>query len=251
MSIRGKIQSLLFRVLPGARPVPRAESNTLFCKAAWFMVGNRTQGDFIEFGVFRGASIVDAYFTFEDVFRVSLEGALVELGHHTADDVAALRETWRGMRFFAFDSFQGLPKPEGVDEGAPLFQEGKYATSQAAFRAGVRQAGVPDERVVEVPGWFEDSCTPATRERLGLQKAAVVHVDCDLYSSALTALHFVTPLLQEGTLLVFDDWYFFSADPHKGEQRAFREWAETLPQWGFVEYHKEGPFRMSFIVTRR
>ncbi|MGH9471088.1 MAG: hypothetical protein ACRD1N_12200, partial [Terriglobia bacterium] len=49
----------------------------------------------------------------------------------------------------------------------------------------------------------------------------------------------------------FDDWYCFRGNPDLGEQRAFREWAQSKPEWYFTEYQKEGPSRNSFIVSRK
>jgi hypothetical protein len=59
----------------------------------------------------------------------------------------------------------------------------------------------------------------------------------------------VAPLLQDGTVLIFDDWYSFAGSPFLGEQRAFREWRATVPGFVFSEYHKEGHGRNSFIAS--
>jgi O-methyltransferase len=73
-----------------------------------------------------------------------------------------------------------------------------------------------------------------------MKKAAIIHVDCDLYASAKIALEFVKPLLVDGTVIIFDDWYCFRGKSEFGEQCAFNEWITTLPDWSFTEYQKEG-----------
>lgn len=83
-----------------------------------------------------------------------------------------------------------------------------------------------------------------------MKAAAALHIDCDLYESTEVALSFVGPLLVDGTILIFDDWYCFKGNPDLGEQRAFKEWAEGQKKWRFTEYHKEGPWRNSFIANR-
>ncbi|WP_044252706.1 hypothetical protein [Isosphaera pallida] len=78
----------------------------------------------------------------------------------------------------------------------------------------------------------------------------MIDVDCDLYSSAKVVLEFITPLMVDGTILIFDDWYCFRGHPQRGERAAFAEWSAGLPHWVFKEYQKEGSWRMSFIANR-
>jgi hypothetical protein len=227
---------------------PNAARDSLVAKAAWFVVGNQMKGDYLEFGVFRGATFIRAYHTIKEVYAVASGDDMVGAGHTTPGEAEWLRAQWRQMRFFAFDSFRGLPDEVGT--GAPAFVAGKYSCGEEEFRANLRRAQVPVDRVETVPGWYADSLTAETRERHGGRPAAIVFVDCDLYSSTTSVLEYVTPLLQEGTVLVFDDWYHYRGDPGSGEQRAAGEWAQRTLRWKLVEYHKEGAFRNSFIVVK-
>ena len=34
------------------------------------------------------------------------------------------------MRFYAFDSYEGIPKPTGIDAIIPVFEEGTYACTE-------------------------------------------------------------------------------------------------------------------------
>jgi len=79
----------------------------------------------------------------------------------------------------------------------------------------------------------------------------MIHIDCDLYESAKTVLSFITPIVQEGTIIMFDDWYQFRGNPDKGEQRAFREWLYDNPHLNSVEYVKQPPWANSFIISHR
>jgi O-methyltransferase len=116
------------------------------------------------------------------------------------------------MRFIAFDSFEGFPELQGIDKDTRDFSRGQYAAGMDE----VRQNLVRD-RVVFVPGWFDQACTPATREKHNIRKAAVIWVDYDLYHSMKRVLNFVMPMLQDGTVIVFDDWYSFRGNPRRGE----------------------------------
>lgn len=140
-------------------------------------------------------------------------GHIVEFGVYQGRSVRTLRdELWmsrlwdprqRGKRIYACDSFRGLP---GSYENLPA---GNFATRVP------RLAGV---RIVE--GFFEDSLTPELAREIG--RVSLAHFDADLHSSTACALDWVTPLLQPGSLLLFDE--FLGEDP--AEERAFLEWSQ-------------------------
>jgi Methyltransferase domain len=138
-------------------------------------------GNIVEFGVFEGAST--------RVIRDELWRA------------ALWEPRQRRKRIFACDSFRGLPGR--YERLAP----GTYATS------------VPVLRGVEiVNGFFEDTLTESLARRVG--RISFAHFDADLYSSTRCALEWITPLVQPGTVLLFDE--FCGEDP--AEERAFVEW---------------------------
>lgn len=75
-------------------------------------------------------------------------------------------------------------------------------------------------------------------------------MDCDLYLSTVPVLEFVKDLLQKGTVIIFDDWNCFWADPDKGERRAWREFCERYPELGFEELVQTG-MQKAFVFTGR
>ena len=90
---------------------------------------------------------------------------------------------------------------------------------------------VPLNRVDLVPGWFEESLTDETLNRLGLERAAVVMVDCVISSSTRVALEFCTPLVRDRTIVFFDDWATVGlADRGLGERAAFEAWLAEHPE---------------------
>ena len=106
-------------------------------------------------------------------------------------------------------------------------------------------------KVVTVAGFFEDTCTLETARGRGIDNVGIVHIDSDLYASAKVALDFVTPLIRHHAVIIFDEWFHYFSHPNYGEQRAFREWREENPDWHVVEFQREGPYRMSFIINRK
>jgi O-methyltransferase len=226
---------------------PANSDNTIISKAANIIAPEKVEGDYLEFGVFAGASFIRSYHMIKDVFKAHQK---LHAGR-TEDDAAEIKRIWDNMRFFAFDSFQGLPEPNGVDKETNSFATGKYTCTENSFHENLVKAGVPLCKVVIIAGWFEETCTEETIKKFAMKKASIIHVDCDLYASARTALEFVKPLLTDGTIIIFDDWYCFRGNPNLGEQRAFNEWKATMTDWIFTEYQKEGPWRNSFIASKR
>lgn len=194
---------------------------------------NELEGDYLEFGTYVGSSFISAYYA---IFNAYIWGS----------ERWNIRKTEVG--YYAFDSFEGLPVITGVDKNGP-FNKGDYTCSQEQFLRNLRAANVDLEKVTSIKGWYENTLTNELKSRLNIKKARIVHIDCDLYGSTKLALDFVTSLIQEGTIIVFDDWFQFRGNPQRGEQKAFYEWLENNPQLQAIEYMKEFPFRNSFIIT--
>jgi len=111
----------------------------------------------------------------------------------------------RGNRLFAFDSFEGIPEPWLV-----------YPAGH--WKAKVYAPNRPD--VVVVPGLFDVSLAPEVIQEVG--PVGMAHVDCDLYASTRVVLERIGPLLQPGSILVFDEFYsYFGWRDH--EYKAFME----------------------------
>jgi hypothetical protein len=160
-------------------------------------------GGYYEFGLYRG-----------ETFRFAFRAAEV------------LELDW--MRFYGFDSFEGLPKPEGIDAGAE-FHSGDYKCKRPEVEGFLGKCGVDMSRVDLIEGFYSESLRPELVDELNMQPVSLVLIDCDLYISASQALRFLGPLLQEGSILMFDDWGNFGASDERGERRAFREFLEENP----------------------
>jgi O-methyltransferase len=161
------------------------------------------EGDYLEFGVFTGSSLCHA---------VRCVRALLPLN-------ARLQQT----RFFGFDSFSGFGElPD--DEKHPFFQDANFTTSLERVQRRVgRVAGGFDYQLV--PGFFEDSLK-AGAAHYGIEKARVIFIDSDTYSSAREALTFCLPTIQQGTFLVLDDYYSYRGARQRGIAGAFTEFLE-------------------------
>jgi macrocin-O-methyltransferase TylF-like protien len=166
--------------------------------------------------------------------------------NHSRGQHQGLREC---PRFFAFDSFSGLP--EGPAARYADYAPGAYSCTQNQFTQNIVELGVRLNDVVVVPGFYDKTLTSQTKELHRLQQAAIIMIDCDLYESTLPVLEFVTDRVGQGTILIFHDWFRFRGSPKCGEQRACREWLERNPHLELIEFWREGPQAVSFLVNLR
>jgi hypothetical protein len=182
-------------------------------------------GDYYEFGLFRGGAFAAA----QDVCR--------ELG-------------LRVPRFWGFDSFQGLPPVEGVDETDDLFYEGQYAASKEEVERNLSRRGVDWDRTTLIEGFFSESLTEETKRRHHFRRVGVALVDCDLYSSTVEVLDWLAGYLDEGSILLFDDWDSFGGRSDLGQKKAFGDFLDAHPELRAedlltYEYHGRG-----FVLRR-
>jgi predicted O-methyltransferase YrrM len=229
--VRGPVRERLKARAQRNRPqdlVPAADLQRCFSDALALLrekAGSTDVGDYLEFGVYYGSS------------TLSMWRALTEGG-------------FDGVRLFGFDSFEGLPESAAHEDGGE-WAPGQFAMSERRTRRRLMEEGVDPSRLHLVPGWFDDTATDATARRLGIERAGVVLVDCDLYSSTRTALAFVHPRLSRHTVLLFDDWT--TSDLHEkdmGEKRAFEEWLEEHPELEASPLPDYGRNSRVFLVER-
>jgi hypothetical protein len=187
-------------------------------------------GDYLEFGVFRGDSLI------------CME--------------RARREAGLSFRLFGFDSFAGLPELAPEDQG---WTSGSFRSNYGSTRRRLTKNGIDWSRTVLVKGWYDETLTPELRGQHKLVKASTIMIDCDLYSSTKTALEFSAPLIRDEAIIFFDDWDGGSglAERGEGEARAFREFLAEHQEFVATEFdsyhHTEtdpAPVAMVFSVRR-
>lgn len=235
--IKSRLKRAL-KVLMNMEPLPNLLSRWSLLRDAKWQILNKIMrslrswklppGDYLEFGVYRGLSFLHAY----------------ELAKKNQLDF---------MRFYAFDSFEGLPADiDAAEKKYNHFYEGQYACSEEEFRGILAKAGVDLNwgRVTIVPGFYDQILTDELKKRLPIKRASVVWIDCDLYESTVPVLDFVTDYITTGSFLVFDDWFSFGADPSAGEMRATNEWLAQNSNITLVEYHKFHTGGISFLVQK-
>lgn len=164
----------------------------------------KIDGDYYEFGLFRGGSFLAA-------------------------GQAAAEMKLAKMNFYGFDSFEGLPAATNIDAGDPRFFEGQFACSREDVERNLDARGMDMSRVTLVEGFYEDSLTPELHAAHPFRPASVALLDCDYYTSTIVAMKWLDRYLQPGTILLFDDWFSYGDDEELGQQKAMTEWLATRP----------------------
>lgn len=120
-------------------------------------------------------------------------GMIAEFGVYQGGMTKHIRKLRPQSDYHAFDSWHGVP---GV---AP------FAIAPNSFDLGGKVPPLPPGVVVH-SGLFEDTVPEFVR---GARPIAFAFIDCDLYTGVSCVLQNIEPLLLEGAVVVFDDFYNF------------------------------------------
>ncbi|ADE16275.1 methyltransferase [Nitrosococcus halophilus Nc 4] len=193
----------------------------MIAQAFEFKKINKVEGDYFEFGLWRGKTFLYA---------------------HTMKRRYGLKDTFlRG-----FDSFKGLPPHRNTADN--IWHEGQFAFSEAELRKTLKSKGVREGEFELVKGFYNQSLNEELDRRLQGVKAAIVYIDCDLYESTCTVLQWVKKYLVNGSIVCFDDYYNNRGATDQGEARALQEFIEANPDIRFISYFDYSPLGKSFIV---
>ena len=138
----------------------------------------------------------------------------VEFGVYSGYSLGIIAEH---MPVIGFDSFEGLPEDWRPGFPKETFGIGVNPEDGRSIQ-DVLMMG-PNRMIVS--GWFEDTVPKVPFPHLSL-----VHIDCDLYSSTVTALNGVLPYIHAGTVIVFDEYHGYPGwQDH--ESKAWHEFCAT------------------------
>jgi O-methyltransferase len=209
----------------------------MFGRALRFIDYEMIPGDIVEFGVYTGRSLV-LLAHYHEAFKDTIHGHLTPR-----------------RQVIGLDSFHGLQK-----NSHQRWAEGVFRFNQSYHPTIPMGEAVTPERVV---GFFAECALPVPLIISGYysdvsdefdsatDRVALVHIDCDLYESTLQALNMVRHKIQDGTIVLFDDWFNFRGSRNEGEQKAFGEFLDCNPQLEAIPYHPYVTFGNSFILKMR
>lgn len=173
----------------------------------------------------------------------------------------SMRDIFNLSNIHLFDSFDGLPD-YGSQVDVTSYEIGgrKIWTDKMRFpdsfltqfgnahEVHIRQKLgeiIRIERVFIHKGFYSE-----TLQRPLNIKASIVHIDCDLYQSTCEVLWglYRQKVLQDGCVLLFDDWNCNRANPNYGERRAFQEFLQGQKEFTASSWYSYGYNGMAFIL---
>ena len=216
--------------------------------AANYIYTQGIEGDYLEFGCFKGESFINAY---KNIKIAEKDWTSIKRASKAYSKKKNLNEYSKknyNRRFFAFDSFEGLPEAKGIDQNHNLFKKGRYDCSKESFINNLQKSNIDLNEVIIIKGFYEKSLINNVKVNYDLKKAAIIMIDCDYYESTKYVLNFITNLIQTGSIIIFDDWFNYKGDPLKGEQLACKEWLNKNNNINLIPYKEYGLTQKIFIV---
>jgi len=187
-----------------------------------FISDNKIVGDYHEFGCHRCRT-----------FRMSM----LEAARHLLDD----------MKFYAYDSFEGLPDSNPEHGFGERWKAGSLATSTEEFKDLIQSSDFSLENVILHKGFYDEILPKLALEKPVGRKAAFICIDCDLYEIAKPVFTYIEDIIQDGTILYIDDFFVgYNGSPRKGVSRALSEWLVSS-SWNVIDYRGVGWAGKSFI----
>jgi len=197
-------------------------------KAMLITAQDDTRGCYLEFGVFTGSS-------FNYAMKVNKQ--LEKLGYKNMD-----------CEFVGFDSFKGFGEIKKKDEH-PNYKDHVFSVNEKKVLKNIEKCA-KGQKMRIVKGFYQDTIKNKTAPDLKIDKARVVMIDCDLKEPARLALEFIKPAIQEGTIILFDDYAFFKGNESKGEHGAFNDFKKKYPEILFREIFDYGYGSKVFIAYK-
>ena len=246
MNLKRKIKQLIdpltTRLLPSWVKFHQNRNDRIgaLYKAWGHVINSNMRGAYYEFGIYKGSSFRESFLTYQQY-----------VGWMNSQSNSS--EMWRQKikwdfdhHFYAFDTFEGMPENLENNE---IFAKGSFLGSFENVKLEGEKIGMYEgDSIKYFKGLFSEVSKQNATNIADLQTAAIVNIDSDLYMSACDALEIVKPKLQQGAILMMDDWNCFRADNNQGERRALREFLEKNSHIETEKYFSYSFTGQSFIV---
>ena len=128
-----------------------------------------------------------------------------------------------------------------------IFNKGDYSCSKDQLIKNLKSHKCNINRFEFVDGFFAESL--ANIDFHSMSKASIVHIDVDLYSSCSDIMKYLSRFIQDGTIIIFDDYYCYKGNPRYGVQAAFNEWLVENQEWSSQSYFTYGWSGACFILS--
>ena len=158
--------------------------------------------------------------------NLSKAGCVLEFGVFKGGTIRYMANRLRTRQFFGFDSFEGLPE-----------NWAGFSMDTDSFNVNKKLPKVP-KNVDLVVGWYNDTLPIWVKEH-GDIEIALVHIDCDIYSSTKKIFDTLGNKLSAGTFILFDEFFNYPGwQLH--EAKAFEEFCVNQnKKYRFVGYSRQ------------
>ncbi len=201
---------------------------TAIKKAMFLNYHDNTIGDYLEFGVFTGSSFN---------FAMKINKKMEKVFKRTIE-----------TQFIGFDSFDGFGEIKQIDEN-PNFKSTFFKINKKKVFKNIKNNS-KKQKYQLIEGFYQQTIKNKNAKDYGINKARIIMIDCDLKESTTLALNFAKTLLQEGTIIIFDDLNFFKGNENKGEFGAFEDFKDQNPNIKFRRIFDYGYSGRAFVVTK-
>jgi hypothetical protein len=193
-----------------------------FARAFNFVQFNKINGDYIEFGVASGNTL-----------KMAMVNAKIR----------GLNE----MTFYGVDTFEGFPETEGPERNFISYTTivGSRKFSKEYIQ---KKLGNFKQNLILVKVNMEGQEKLKLSEIVYNTKFAIAHFDMDFHLPTLAALEIVRNNLCKGSILLFDNYFFFSANLKMGEQKALNDFLIKFNEFKIIEYFTYSWHGKAFIV---
>jgi len=217
------LQNLVAKIVGGLHPT--IEHNLakieLIKKALFHCELEKIEGSYFEFGIYEGTSLYAAVNMHKKHFG-SIE-----------------------RNFYGFDSFDDGFKYFDDNDKHPFFKEGDFISSYSKVKKRFKK--YPNVNLIK--GYLEESIfNKKTTKICGEDKCAIIFIDTDLMNPSKIALDFIKPILEQGSIIILDDFFAYKGDSSKGTAGALNSFLSENNTIKLREYYKYGQGGISFIV---
>lgn len=227
----------IFNLFP--RPIiHNFEKISTFRRVFFYVNFEMVEGDYVEFGVYEGTSLINAYYANKSTSKI---------------DKLVMTKDALTRKFIGFDSFEeGFKYFDEKDKHQNWTEKLLYSSYEKTIKRLNKISSLNTFYIVK--GFVENTLSKIESEnniiqKHNLNKVAVALFDVDLKSPTLAGLRFVYNKLQKGSILIFDDYFMYKADRDKGERGALETFLSENKDVELIDFGNYGNAGKIFIVS--
>jgi hypothetical protein len=195
-------------------------------KAFYLTALDNVDRDYLEFGVFTGSSFICALRT-----------------HRNLSYIGNIE-----TNFYGFDSFEGFGKIKEHDKHLFYIDRIFKVDSKKIINEIHKRAKGLNVKIVK--GYFDETIKNKNcKKDFNINKIRCMLIDCDLKDATKIALEFSRDSLQQGTVIILDDFYSFKGASNKGVAGAFNEFCQDNPGLQFRKIFDYGYGGAAYILS--